>query len=137
MDRLHQMCGMPPDQHRPGAARQIWPVSSLLIFLAVAGLPVVTPGQDMALVTRSAPGRGRRAALLTALGIEAGLLVWTGASVLGLAALLAASALAFTAVKLAGAAYLVYPGLRDLARAGWPGHDRATIQPIASPGDDR
>jgi threonine/homoserine/homoserine lactone efflux protein len=85
--------------------------SALVAYLAIAGLLVITPGPDMALVTKNALTRGSRAALATAFGIEAGLLVWTGASVLGIAALLRASATAFTVVKLAGAAYLVYLGV--------------------------
>jgi len=104
-------------------------VSSLLTFLEIAGLLVVTPGPDIALVTRNALSRGRRAALLTAMGIETGLVVWTAASVLGLAALLAASALAFTVVKLAGAAYLVYLGLRTLLSL----RGSATTAPSSSP----
>ncbi len=89
-------------------------MSNLLAFLLVAGLLVVTPGPDMALVTRNALMRGRRAALLTGLGIETGLLVWTAASAVGLAAILQTSSMVFTAVKLLGAAYLVYLGVRTL-----------------------
>ena len=83
-------------------------------FMAVAVLIILTPGPDMALITRNALVGGRRAALFTGLGITVGLLVWTAASVIGLVAVLTASAVAFTAVKLAGAVYLVYLGVRTL-----------------------
>ena len=87
---------------------------SLLAFIAVAIVIIVTPGPDMALITRNALVHGRRAALFTALGIMVGLMVWTAASVVGLVALLATSAVAFTVVKLAGAGYLVYLGIRTV-----------------------
>jgi threonine/homoserine/homoserine lactone efflux protein len=87
---------------------------NLLPFTAVAILIILTPGPDMALMTRNALVGGRRAALFTGLGITVGLLVWTAASVIGLVAVLAASAVAFTVVKLAGAVYLVYLGIRTL-----------------------
>jgi threonine/homoserine/homoserine lactone efflux protein len=90
----------------------------LLPFLAVALVVVVTPGVDMALVTRNALVHGRRGALATALGINLGIAFWSLAAALGLAAVVAASAEAFTAIKLAGAAYLVYLGLRALRSAG-------------------
>jgi threonine/homoserine/homoserine lactone efflux protein len=86
----------------------------VLPFLALATLVVVTPGVDMALVTKNALVHGRRAALLTAAGVNVGIMLWACAAALGLAALLAASAAAFTVVKLAGAAYLVLLGLRTL-----------------------
>jgi threonine/homoserine/homoserine lactone efflux protein len=86
----------------------------LLPFLAVSAIVIVTPGVDMALVTRNALLHGRRAARATALGVNLGIFIWTLAAALGLAAVIAASAAAFTAIKLAGALYLVYLGLRTL-----------------------
>ena len=83
-------------------------------YLAVAALLIVTPGPDMALVTRNTLFAGRRAASFTALGIGAGSLVWGLASVLGIAVLLERSVVAFTVFKLLGAAYLGYLGVRSL-----------------------
>jgi threonine/homoserine/homoserine lactone efflux protein len=86
----------------------------VLPFLALATLVVVTPGVDMALVTKNALVHGRRAALLTAAGVNVGIMLWAFAAAAGLAALLAASASAFTVVRLVGAAYLVFLGLKTL-----------------------
>lgn len=83
-------------------------------YLAIAALLIVTPGPDMALVTRQALLGGRRVASFTALGIGAGSIIWGLASVLGIAALLEESAIAFTILKFVGAAYLFYLGLRSL-----------------------
>jgi threonine/homoserine/homoserine lactone efflux protein len=85
-------------------------------FLAVAAIVVITPGVDMALVTRNALMHGRRAAVMTAFGINVGILFWV-AAVLGLAAVVSTSATAFAAIKLAGAAYLVYLGVQALRSA--------------------
>jgi threonine/homoserine/homoserine lactone efflux protein len=86
----------------------------LLPFLLISAIVVVTPGVDMALVTKNALLHGRRAARATALGVNLGIFIWTLAAALGLAAVIAASAVAFTAIKLVGALYLVYLGLRAL-----------------------
>jgi threonine/homoserine/homoserine lactone efflux protein len=72
-------------------------------------------------VTKNALIHGRRVAIGTALGVNAGLSVWTVASALGVASLLRASATAFTVLKLLGAAYLIWLGIgaiRAAARAG-------------------
>jgi threonine/homoserine/homoserine lactone efflux protein len=92
----------------------------LLSFLAISTVVVVTPGVDMALVTKNALLQGRSAARATALGVNVGIFVWTLAAALGLAAVIAASAVAFTAIKLVGALYLVYLGLRALRGSGEP-----------------
>ena len=83
-------------------------------YLAVAALLIMTPGPDTALVTRHALLAGRRAAFFTTLGIGTGSIIWALASVLGVAALLEGSVVAFTIWKFAGAAYLGYIGLRSL-----------------------
>lgn len=86
----------------------------LLPFLAVSAVVVVTPGVDMALVTKNALLHGRTAARATALGVNLGIFIWSLSAALGLAAVIAASAVAFTAIKLVGALYLVYLGVRAL-----------------------
>jgi RhtB (resistance to homoserine/threonine) family protein len=106
--------------------------SQLAAFAGVAALVTITPGADMALVTAVTLRSGPRSGLLAAVGISVGLLIWAVASAVGLAALLAASAMAFTVVKLAGAAYLIFLGVQALwqARTGAvetstaPGHDQ-------------
>ena len=92
-------------------------IAELAAFLAVAVLVIVTPGQDTALTIRNSLLGGRRAGLFTAVGVSAGQAVWTLAASAGVAALLAASEPAFVALKLLGAAYLVYLGVGALAGA--------------------
>jgi threonine/homoserine/homoserine lactone efflux protein len=91
--------------------------SALAGWTAIAALLTITPGVDMALVARSAVVHGLRPALWTTGGIVSGLLVWGGASAVGIAALLAASASAYDALRLAGAAYLIVLGVRALWRS--------------------
>ena len=84
-------------------------------WIAVAIVLIVTPGPDTALIIRNALRGGAKPASLSAVGVGLGSAVWAAASVVGVAALLESSDVAFTAFKLAGAAYLVYLGLRTLA----------------------
>jgi RhtB (resistance to homoserine/threonine) family protein len=88
-----------------------------LLFLGIVALLTVTPGADMAMVARSVLTGGRRDALATTLGISAGCLVWAFASAVGVAALLAASRSAYDALRLVGAAYLIWLGVQTLLAA--------------------
>lgn len=85
---------------------------------ACAAFILVTPGPDTALVTKNALIYGRRAGLATSFGVASGLLVWTIASALGIAAVVHASATAYETLKLIGAAYLVWLGIQALRTAG-------------------
>ena len=89
---------------------------ALAAYVVAAGLLTVTPGLDTALVLRTAAIEGPKRALLAAIGISIGCLVWGAAVALGLGALLQASALAFTVLRWAGAAYLVWLGLNLLLK---------------------
>ncbi|HEY8762156.1 MAG TPA: LysE family translocator [Candidatus Dormibacteraeota bacterium] len=86
--------------------------SLLLAFIAISLLLAVTPGPDMALVTRNALAHGPRGVFLTTTGIAIALLLWVTATAVGVAALLKASTTLFYLLKLIGGAYLAYLGVR-------------------------
>lgn len=88
--------------------------------LGLMVLLTIAPGPDMALVTTTSLARGRRAAFRTSLGISTGTVIWATLSGLGVAALLQASAEAFTVVRIAGAVYLCFLGARALRDAFSP-----------------
>lgn len=89
----------------------------LLAFFGIIVVLTLTPGADTALVTRNTLAGGRAAGILTACGVAVGCLVHATLSALGLSAILQASAEVYTLVKWAGAAYLIYLGLRALWEA--------------------
>ena len=89
-------------------------LASAAAFLAVSALVIVTPGQDTALTIRNTLARGRRGGVHTAAGVALGQLVWALAASAGLVALLHAWEPAFLALRIAGAAYLLYLGLSGL-----------------------
>jgi threonine/homoserine/homoserine lactone efflux protein len=89
----------------------------LLLFVLSALLLNITPGQDTLYIVSRSASQGLRAGALAALGIGAGCIVHITAAAFGLSAVLAASATAFTVIKLAGAAYLIYIGI-SLLRSG-------------------
>ena len=86
-------------------------------YLAVIAVLTITPGPDMLLVLRNGVRDGSAAAWATGLGCCTGIAVHATLAVLGLSAILAASSEAFTAVKLAGAAYLVVLGVQAIVRS--------------------
>lgn len=88
--------------------------TGLLAFAGIALLLAVTPGPDMAVVTRNALAHGRRGVLLTTTGIALALAIWVSATAVGLSALLKAYGDAFFVLKLVGAGYLAYLGVRTL-----------------------
>jgi threonine/homoserine/homoserine lactone efflux protein len=92
-------------------------MAELAAFLLVAVVVIVTPGPDTALTIKSSLAGGRRSGILTAAGVASGQACWTVAASAGLAALLVASEPAFVALKLAGAAYLVFLGAQALVAA--------------------
>jgi threonine/homoserine/homoserine lactone efflux protein len=87
----------------------------LAAFVFVAALLVVTPGADMALVTKNALAFGRDAARKSTLGICLGLVVWGIIAAAGIGAVFSASPLIFNIIKLSGAVYLIFLGLRTLS----------------------
>ena len=93
---------------------------SLAAFFAISIAVIVTPGQDTALTIRNTLLGGRRGGIATAAGVAGGQLVWTIAASAGITALLVASEPVFLAVRLAGAAYLIYLGATSLWQA-WRG----------------
>ena len=102
---------------------------ALWVYVAASLALIVTPGQDMIYVITRSLAQGRLAGLCSALGVCLGILVHTALAALGVGAILQASEGLFFALKIAGACYLVYLGIRllftratpaELARGGAP-----------------
>ena len=92
-------------------------LEGLAAFVVVSAVVICTPGQDTALTIRNTLAGGRRSGIATAAGVAAGQAIWTIAASAGGVALLSASEPVFRALKLAGAAYLVYLGAQSIFAA--------------------
>lgn len=88
--------------------------SALAVFLTACVLLAVVPGPGVLYIVSRSISQGRTAGVISAAGISLGSVVHIGAAGLGLSVILASSALAFSLAKFAGAAYLVYLGVRRL-----------------------
>ncbi|MEU6712013.1 LysE family translocator [Nonomuraea sp. NPDC046802] len=92
-------------------------ITQIVGFGGLVMLGAMSPGPDFAVVVRRAAVSGRGHGMAAAAGIAVGVAAWVVAAATGIAALLAASAMAFTVVKVVGAAYLLYLGVKALRSA--------------------
>lgn len=88
--------------------------TNLLLFVTASLALILVPGPDMIYVLTRGLSQGRSAGLVSAAGVSSGALVHTAFAAVGLSAILAQSALAFSVVKYLGAAYLIYLGIRTI-----------------------
>jgi threonine/homoserine/homoserine lactone efflux protein len=100
--------------------------ATLLAFSAAALVLLLIPGPSVLYIVSQSVEHGRRAGLIATLGVHTGTMVHLTAAALGLSAILVSSSLAFTTVKLLGAVYLIYLGLRALL-----GSDDPAAAPVA------
>jgi threonine/homoserine/homoserine lactone efflux protein len=95
-------------------------LTASVTFALAAGLIVLLPGPDTLVVLRNLIRGGRRTAALTVVGVLSGLTVWVATAALGLAALLHASADAYTVLRIVGACYLLWLGIQTLRTRSAP-----------------
>jgi threonine/homoserine/homoserine lactone efflux protein len=107
--------------------------TQLLAFAGVSLLLAVTPGPDMAVVTRNALAHGRRGVALTTSGIALALVIWVTATAVGLSALLRTSGEVLFLLKIVGASYLAYLGVRTLLESRARPADLLAATPPAAP----
>ena len=86
--------------------------SNFALFFAASWILIITPGPDMIYVITRGISQGRKAGVISAVGVTLGILVHTIFAAFGLAIILRTSALAFLAVKFSGAGYLIYLGVK-------------------------
>lgn len=86
----------------------------LLLFVPIVTLIVVTPGPNLFLLLATAPGNGKLVGILATLGICAAILSHATLALIGVGAIIATSAVLFTALKVTGAAYLIWMGVKSL-----------------------
>src|ERR1043165_3535996 len=87
--------------------------AKFILFVGVAWALILAPGPDMLYVITRGVTQGRRAGMLSALGVIGGILVHTTAAAFGLTLILQTSALAFLVVKYVGVIYLIYLGIKS------------------------
>lgn len=104
-------------------------VSLLPAFLLAVLVIAATPGPAVVLILQRAGAHGFRTAIPTVLGLELGLFLWALAAGTGMAALVAASETAFLALRVVGAAFLVYLGVKAI-RSGWRLRGRSGLDPL-------
>ena len=102
---------------------------SLLVFITAAALLIATPGPNFIYVLTRGATQGRRAALLSVVGLVCGVVIHTVFTALGLSAVLRTSATLFTIVKVVGGCYLIYLGIRAFLSGSAP----TLAQPTAPP----
>ena len=107
-------------------------MDTYLAFIGISLLVITTPGPDTAVTIRAAMAGGLRGGVFTALGISTGLTIWALAAAAGITALLVASEPLFFALKMIGAAYLIYLGAMSLWSAFRAGGWKAMVQAGAS-----
>jgi threonine/homoserine/homoserine lactone efflux protein len=100
--------------------------STIALFSLAAIALAVVPGPAVAYIVTQSVDKGRRAGLVSALGVASGGIVHVAAATVGLSALIASSATAFTAIKLVGAAYLIVVGVRRILGRD----DEASAEPV-------
>ena len=103
---------------------------ALLSFTLAAGLLTITPGLDTALVLRTAAVEGGKQAFLAGVGICFGCLLWGAAASFGLGALLAVSGFAYNVLRIVGAIYLSYLGIKLFIRAFARSSSHNTAEPL-------
>lgn len=107
-------------------------MDTFLAFIGISLLVITTPGPDTAITIRSAMAGGLRGGAFTALGVATGLTLWALAAAAGITALLVASEPLFFALKMIGAAYLIYLGVMSLWNALRVGGWKAMVEAGAS-----
>ena len=91
-------------------------IQNFLLFIGFSWILIITPGPDLIYVLTKGISAGRRAGLISAAGVTLGILVHTVFAALGLSLILKTSAVAFTMVKIIGAGYLIYLGIKTLVK---------------------
>jgi len=103
-------------------------ISGLLSFIAVSMLLTISPGPDILYVITQSITSGKRAGIATALGLCTGLMVHTTAAAFGVSEILRQSAIAFSILKFAGAAYLFYLAWQAFREGGAPYKETAFVK---------
>src|SRR4051812_30091292 len=96
--------------------------TTIALFAIAAGILLIIPGPSVLYIVTRSIDQGRKAGIVSVLGVQVGTLCHSAAAALGISALLMSSALAFTAVKYVGGAYLIYLGTRKLLGYGESEH---------------